>query len=119
MFKYKIIFFILLTLILASGNAYCQGGVLDKQIQGEIKDLQTRTIAGAVTYLDTEGGVIHLQTDRGEKVFYISVESNLYRAAHHIASIEISKGDPLIIQYATSSAGKNIILKLVDNKPEH
>jgi len=119
MFKYKIVLSILLTLILASGNVYCQGGILDKQVQGEIRDLQTRTIAGEVTYLDTEGGVIHLQTDRGEKIFYLSVESNLYRAAHHIASIEISKGDPLIIQYATSSSGKNIILKLVDNKPAH
>ena len=118
MFKYKIILFILLTLVLASGNTYCQGGILDKQIQGETKDLQISTVTGIVTYFDVEGGVIRVQTDMGEKVLYISVESNLYRGAHHIASLEISKGDPVIIQYTISSSGKNIILKLVDNKPE-
>jgi hypothetical protein len=117
MFKYKIILFISLTVILASGEGYCQEGILDKEIQGETKDLQINTIAGTVTYVDAESGVINVQTNMRQKVFHISVESNLYRNTLHIASIEIYQGDPVTIQYATSSSGKNIIIRLVDNKP--
>ena len=118
MFKYKTILFILLTVILASGKAYCQGGILDKVIQGETKDLQTSTITGTVIYVAKESGVISVQTDMGRKMFYISVETNMYRHTHHIASVEIYKGDPVTIQYTISSSGKNVIVKLVDNKPD-
>jgi hypothetical protein len=118
MLKKKNIIFILLTVILASSEAYCQEGILDKVIQGETKDLQISTITGSITHVSTQSGVISVQTDMGQKVFYISVESNLYRHTHHIASIEIHKGDPVTIQYTISSSGKNIIIKLEDNKSD-
>ena len=118
MFKYKIIFFILLTVVLASGEAYCQEAVVDKVIQGETKDLQTSTITGTVTDVDKGSGLINVQTDMGQKVFYVSLESNLFRHTHRISSVEISKGDPVTIQYTVSSSGKNIIIGLADNKPD-
>ena len=116
MFKYRIISFILLIVVLTSGEAYCQQGILDKEIQGETKDLQISTVAGKVTYVGPESNVIDVQTDKGQEMFYISPESMLYRHTHHIASLEIYKGDPVTIQYTVSSSGKNIIIKLIDNK---
>jgi hypothetical protein len=116
MFKYRIISFILLTVVLVSGKAYCQQGILDKEIQGETKDLQISTIAGKVTYVGPESNVIDVQTDKGQEMFFISPESMLYRHTHHIASLEIYKGDPVTIQYTISSSGKNIIIKLIDNR---
>src|ERR1700690_2537423 len=95
--KYKIISFILLIVIFTSSEAYCQEGILDKEIQGKTKDLQTSIIAGTVMYVDGVSGVINLITDMGQKVFYITVESKLYRDTHHITSIEIYKDDPVTI----------------------
>ena len=116
MFKYKIIFFILLTAVLASGKAYCQEGILDKEIQGKTQDLQINTVAGKVAYVGPESNVIDVRTNKGQEMFFISPESMLYRHTHHIASLEIYKGDPVTIQYTVSSSGKNIIIKLIDNK---
>jgi hypothetical protein len=109
MFKYKLITFILLTAVLIPAKAFCQE---------VIKDQQVRVIAGNVTYADPAGGIINVQTDKGNMVFYISVESYLYQHDRHMASIEIEQGDSVIIQYVRSSWGKNNILSLVDNNPE-
>jgi hypothetical protein len=109
MSKNKVITFVLLTVILASGKAFCQQ---------EIKGKQVNTISGKITYVDTAGGVINVQTDSMKMALYISVESDLLRYAHHIASIEIEKGDPVIIQYATTSSGKNVVIRLEDNRPD-
>jgi len=116
MFKYKIIFFILLTAVLASGKAYCQEGILDKEIQGKTQDLQISTVTGKVTYVGPANHVIDVQTDRGQEMFFISVESMLYQHNQHITSLEIYKGDPVTIQYTVSSSGKNVIIKLIDDK---
>jgi hypothetical protein len=103
MFKNKAIIFVLLIAILASGKAFCQQ---------EIEGMQKITIAGKVTGIDEAGSVINVQTDSGQKIaLYISVESVLFRYAHH-------KGDPVIIQYASTSSGKNIIIRLEDTKPD-
>ena len=102
MFKYKIIFFILLTAVLASGKAYC--------------DPQISTVTGKVTYVGPENNVIDVRTNKGKEMFFISVESMLYRRNQHITSLEIYKGDPVTIQYTVSSSGKNIVIKLIDDK---
>jgi hypothetical protein len=56
--------------------------------------------------------------DNGIMVFYISLNSNLLRGTHHIALIEIEQGDPVTIQYDSSSTNKNNIICLVDNKSD-
>ena len=109
MFKNKVMVLVLLTAILISGKAFCQQ---------EIKDMQVKTIAGNVTYIDLAGSVINVQTNSGKMVFSISVESELLRYAHHIVSVEIGKGDSVMIQYATTSLGKNVIIKLEDSNPD-
>jgi hypothetical protein len=63
-----------------------------------------------------ENNVIDVQTDKGQEMFYISVESMLYRYNQHITSLEIYKDDPVTIQYTVSSSGKNVIIKLIDDK---
>ena len=93
-----------------TAKAYCQQ---------ENKDPRVKIIAGTVTYVDVPGNIISVQTDKGTMVFNISVESDLLRYAHHIASIEIEKGDPVIIQYVSPLFGKNNIIKLVDKKPDN
>jgi len=110
MFKYKLAIFVLLTMFFTSVQAYCQQ---------QNKDLQVKTIAGTVTYVDVAGSIISVQTDKGTMVFNFSVESNLFRYAHHMASIEIEKGDPVIIQYKSVPFGKNDIVKLVDERAEN
>jgi len=107
MFKYRVITFILLTVVFGAAKAHC----LD-----EIKDQPARTVSGTVIYLDTAGDALSVKTDFGTMQFYLTVESVLYQSFHHIASIEILKGDPVTIQYASSSDGKNIITRLVDNR---
>jgi len=110
MFKYKRIIIVLLTMLFISVQAYCQQ---------QSKDPQIKTIAGTVTYVDVSGSIISVQTDKGTMVFNISVESELFRYAHHMASIEIEKGDPVIIQYKSALFGKNDIVKLVDEKVDN
>jgi hypothetical protein len=107
MFKYKVITFILLIGLFTTAKAYCQQGTDDQQI---------KTVAGTVTYVDVAGNIVSVQTDRGTMVFNISVESELLRFAHHMASIEIEKGDPVMIRYETTVFGKNKIIKLVDQR---
>jgi hypothetical protein len=107
MFKYKVITFILLIALFTTAKAYCQQGVDDQQI---------KTIVGTVTYVDVSGNIISVQTNHGLMVFNISVESDLLRFAHHMASIEIEKGDPVMIRYETTPFGKNEIIKLVDQR---
>ncbi len=101
MFKYKVIAFVLLTAVFMSGRAYCQ---------------EARAASGLVTDIDVEAGVINVQTENGNMMFYLLTESNLYRSNHHISSIEIEKNDPVKIRYV-STYGKNDIVSLVDNKP--
>ncbi len=107
MFKYKLIAFILLSAVLASGKAYCQTEVLNPQII---------TVDGKVTKVDPEGGVIHVQTAEGNMLFHIHVEARLFRDTMPIASIDIERGDPVTIQYDSSSPDRNIIT-LVDHQP--
>jgi hypothetical protein len=109
MFKNRAVILILLIAVFISGKAFCQQ---------EIKNMQVKTIAGKITYIDLAGSVINVQTDNGKMALSISVESELLRYAHHIASVEIQVGDPVIIQYATTSLGKNVIIKLEDSKPD-
>jgi len=109
MLKYKVMALILLTAVFISGEAYCQEVSKDRQIS---------TVTGTVTYVDVDSGVINLQTGSGKILFYISVESELYRFTHHIVSIEIFRGDPVVIQYITSPSGRNTVLRLVDKKPD-
>jgi len=110
MFKHKLVIFVLLTMLLMSVQAYSQQ---------QNKDPQIKTIAGTVTYVDVAGSIISVQTDKGTMVFNIAIESDLLRYAHHMASIEIEKGDPVIIQYKSVLLGKNDIVKLVDEKAEN
>jgi hypothetical protein len=56
--------------------------------------------------------------DNGMMVFYIFSDSDLLRGTHYITSIEIGQGDPVTIQY-DSSSGKNNIIRLVDNKSDN
>ncbi len=56
--------------------------------------------------------------DNGIMVFYTSFDSELLRGTHRIVSVEIEKGDPVTIQYNSSSPDKNNIIRLVDNKPD-
>ncbi len=107
MSKFKVIALILLTAVFISARAYCQ------QIT---KDQVTSTVTGKVTYVDPETGVLNVQTELGNVVFYIAVESELFRVTKPMSSIEIAKDDPVIIKYISSS-GKNKIISLVDNKP--
>ena len=47
----------------------------------------------------------------------LPLESNFYiNLLYHISLIEILKDDLVIIQYATTPAGKNIIIKLLDER---
>ena len=69
MLKKKNIIFILLTVILASSEAYCQEGILDKEIQGETKDLQISTITGVVTHVIRKVVLSSVRTDMGRKFF--------------------------------------------------
>lgn len=107
MFNYKVIAFILLSAILASSDAYSQQ---------QMNEQQKITIEGKVTYIDPETGVLRVQTDFGMKEFYISVETEMFHKTQPMTSIEIAKDDPIIIQYL-HTPGKNVITKLVDNKP--
>ena len=77
---------------------------------------QVRTIFGKVTRVDVEGGVINVNTDHGEIVFYLLAESNLYKFTHHMSSVEITKGDPVKVKYISIS-GQNKVVSLVDNQP--
>ena len=106
MFKYKVFAFIFL-ITSFSLQAYSQNA-----------DHQLTTIAGKVNYVDLAGGVIGVQTKKGTLVFHVSVESDLLRYSHHIASIEIQKDDPVIVQFEKNSYGKNIIVKLVDKQQD-
>ncbi len=56
--------------------------------------------------------------DNGVMVFYIAIDSDLLQGTHHIASVEIEKGDPVTIQYDNSSGDKNNIIRLVNNKSD-
>ena len=57
-------------------------------------------------------------TENGKMmVFYITNNSNLLRETHLMASIEIEQGDPVIVQYDSSSP-KNNIISLMDNKTD-
>ena len=105
MYKYKMVSFVLLTMVLISSQAYCQQATKERQV---------RTISGKVTEVDPEGWVVDVQTDNGKMTFYIEAESGLYRFTHHMASVEIEKGDKVTIQYVYS-LGKNSIIKLVDS----
>ena len=107
MFKHRVISLLLLMAVFFSGQAYSQQ---------ETSDPQIRNISGKVTGVDAEGSTFNLQTDMGKMVFYIQAESNLYRFNHHMASIEIQKGDKLDVQYIYAS-GKNNVIKLVDDTP--
>ncbi len=109
MFKLKAIALILLMAVLISGKAYCQQ---------TNKDLQTKTASGKVVKMDVEGGVIKVKIGYMTKVFYLSSESDLYMSTHHMSSLEIQEGDPVIIQYISSS-GKNRVISLVDNTTKH
>jgi len=108
MFKSKIVAFIFVAAVFVSGQAYCQL---------ETQDQQVLTIAGTVTHVDAEGWVVNLQTDKGEMSFFLETESDLRRFDHHMASIEIEKGDPVTVQYVVSPTGQNNIIRLVDTKP--
>jgi hypothetical protein len=103
-----VVTFILLTAVLTSAKAYCQ----------QDKDQQINTIAGTITFVDVPGDTISVETKEGTMVFGIAVESELFRFAHHMASIEIKKGDPVIVQYESSLFGKNTITRLVDERPD-
>lgn len=109
MFKYKAAAFILVTAIFMSGKIYAQDTVNSRQII---------TVNGTVTKIEPEGNIVNVQTDKWNMVFYIPVDSGLFRENHHIASIEIKQGDPVTIQYFTASFGKNNIVTLVDHKSE-
>jgi len=106
MFKYKIAVLFLLTAFLMMAKAYCLQAVSDGQVS---------TISGTVTYVDTAGDVVSVDTYRGTMVFDIGVESDLFRFAHHMSKVEIAKGDPVMIQYKSLPSGKYIIVKLVDS----
>jgi len=77
---------------------------------------QVMTTSGTVTFVDIAGNIISVQTDAGTMVFDMTVQTDLFRYAHHMASIEIKKGDPVDIQYQISLTGRNNIVKLVDKK---
>ena|ERR1035437_4706632 len=109
MFKYKAVILVLLAALFTPVQSYCQQAINDQQIN---------TIAGKVTYVDPAGAVIKVKTNFGPMVFYISVESDLFQFTHHMASVDIEKGDPVIVQYERSSIGKNTIIRLVDKRPE-
>ena len=100
---------ILSVVLFTTAKGYCQQGTQEQGIN---------TIAGTVTYMDAEGAVVSVKTDKGTMDFNIPAESDLLRKNHHIVSIEIQKGDPVIVQYTTSPFGKNILTKLVDMKPD-
>ena len=105
MFKYVTANFLLIATILMSPQAYGQQAAAVSQL---------RTASGTVTSVDAEGWVVNVNTDNGKMIFFIEAESGLYRFTHHMASVEIAKGDQVTIQYIYSS-GKNSIIKLVDN----
>jgi len=107
--KYKVVIFILLIAFFLIPKAYCQQAVPDRQVN---------TIDGKVTFVDVPGNVISVQTKNGTMVFDIEVESDLLRDAHHIATLEIEKGDPVIIEYVRDLVGKNKIITLQDKKPD-
>ncbi len=52
----------------------------------------------------------------GTMMFYISNNSGLFQGTHYITSVEIEQGDPVTIQYDSSSGDKNNIIRLVNNK---
>src|ERR1700678_2333541 len=100
MFRNIIISFILLTAVLASGRAYCQEMMNNQRIN---------TIAGKVIDIDHDSGFINIRTDNGNVQLNILVTSELLRRTHHMASIEIEYGDPVIVKY-DSSSGRNIVI---------
>ena len=107
MIKLKAAIFILLAVFFIASKAYCQQ---------DPQDQDSKTIAGIVTFVDVAGGIISVQTDQGTLVFNITVESDLLRFAHHMASIDIEKGDPVMVQYESLIPGKNNIIKLVEKR---
>ena len=106
MLKYYVTALMLLMSIGASGQAFCQ----EAQITW-----QPRTVSGKIIKIDAESGVISVKTSHGEVVFQIVSVSNLYLSTHHMSVIELEKGDPVMIVYATVS-GKNNVIRLVDNR---
>lgn len=108
MFKYKVITLILFTVILISGEAYCQ------QV---VKDQQVRTTFGKVVKVDVEGGVINVKIGNEIIAFNLSPEAVLKMSTHHISSLEIAQGDLVTIQYVKSSDKYNII-SLVDHRSD-
>ena len=105
MFRSKVIAVFLLTTVFVSGAAY----------SSPQQNKQVKTITGTIAKMDVEGGVVDVDTDHGTMSFYISIESDLFRSSHHMSSIEIEQGDPVVIQYITA-LGQNNIITLVDNK---
>jgi len=105
MVKFNVFALILLTAIFMAGPAHCQQAL----------NHPVKIVTGYVDRMDAEGGIMEVRTHHGDMVFSISSETQIHRAAHHMSAIEIEKGDPVVIQYFTSS-GRNYIVNLVDNQ---
>jgi hypothetical protein len=108
MFKFNLMVLICIAAAVFSTEAYCQKAN---------PNFQVTSVSGKVVRVDVESGIITLNIDDREVVFYLMDQSKMYKTTQHMATIEIQKGDPVIIQYFTA-LGKNDIISLVDKKDE-
>ena len=95
-------------MLFASSNGYCQQVMNDQNLM---------VISGTVTKLDIESGIVNVQTDDGDMMFYFMPESELKMSTHLMSIIEFKEGDPVKISYLHHSS-KNEIISIVDNRPE-
>lgn len=85
--------------------------------QKDLESHQTNTVSGTVTETDYVGSTVNIKTDNGPMAFYVPTGVNIVLETRDITLTDIKQGDPVTIQYYTSSLSKNVVLSIVDNKP--
>jgi len=109
MHKYKIIFPFLMAVLMVS-TAYSQENSKDRKI---------KTISGTVANIDFVGNTISVLTaDQHQVSLYVPGNAIITKDTHDIGLMDVKPGHPVIIQYDSSSPGRDIVDSIVDNNPE-
>jgi hypothetical protein len=108
MHKYKLMALVVFAAILVSSEAH---GDRSNRVP------KTATASGKVSTVDMESGIIRVDVESKPVVFYLLHDSQMFMGTHHMTTIEIMQGDPVIVLYNISS-GKNNIISLVDKRDE-
>ena len=109
MYQHKIVFLLLISMAMTI-CAYSQQSPQDPGMQ---------KVSGIVNSVDVQGGILNLNSDRGQMAFSVPDNAVITRETRPVKLGDVKQGDPVAIQYNTSSDAVYVVTSIIDSRPDN